>query len=589
MPRTSTQDIVEFHFDEFHKANFPSLSRGDAWTQFCARLAVKNYKLDDQGVRDGIVDGKFDGGIDSFHIVVNQTDSLTLDSGLVKRAPKNLQNGVPFDVVVTQAKSDEAWDQQALWKLQQLFERVLDSNVGLDELYKTPLSRLVVDQIDAYRRTEKRLVGHNPIRSFRMYLMVNAPEGAIHKHLANTRDALQAAVKKLLPHATLIEVKLVGAESLDVLIRREADFQALLTFTKAPIREAPGTSKAFLGLVTLKQYLAFLRHPKTSVLRDDLFSDNVREYAGSKNTVNSAIADTLANDSKTSFWWMNNGITILADGATEPKNDSWMLKNPQIVNGLQTSHVLHEADTSLAVSKKRLAETILVRVVTEKDESIREAIITGTNNQTAVNAQQLYANDPRQLHIESYLRTKGWSYERRRWQYRGKSISAASIRNIVELTQAVLAVHFLQPDTARARPRNQLRTRSGYAAVFGPIVPDAIYDKALKIVAGVEAYLRTAAAIAISTDQTNDRYFLASAHVVRSLRLTSIAGFSAFNSVSTLSDSPGAAELEEVHKLLYSIVREPAFSSLSRDQLFKGKVLRDEYLSRLIVLNAAKP
>lgn len=587
MALNPTQEIVEFHFNDFHKKHFPALSRGDAFTQFCARLSLKPFKLSEDEIQSGIVDGKFDGGLDTFHIVVNRTEAITADTrGLTtSQPPKGLQLGVPFDVVILQAKSDESWDQQALWKLQETIEKLLDPKLTLKALYDTPLNDAVVNQVDALRRIEKKLVRLNPVRSFHVYLVSNAAEGGLHKHLKNTRDALEKTVKGRMPHNTDVQVRLIGAEGLDELIRAEADFDGLVKFSKPPIRETRGTSQAFLGLVTVKQYLEFLRRGKTDVLRDEFFSVNVRDFAGSRNAVNAAIRKTLSEDSKTAFWWMNNGITILADGASEPANDSWLLKNPQIVNGLQTSHVIHEADLDKVITKKRLQETILIRVVTEKDPGIRESIITGTNNQTNVGSLQLYANDEIQRRLETYLLSRGWYYERRRWQYRGTGTPASQIRNINELAQSVIAIHLLRPDTARARPRDILGKKSGYESIFTTDAPEPLYSKALDLMATVESYLRTPDAQAISDDPTNDRYYIASGYIVKSLGLKNINTFSAWASIYNIDAKPPVKALEEIHTVLYSLVG-TVKDAKSKDSLFKGSVLKDKLFTSLV---SAKP
>ncbi|MFG2166964.1 AIPR family protein [Micromonospora chersina] len=583
MASSSTQDIINHHFDVFRQRHFPKMTQGDAFTQFCVRLALKRFKLNEASMGGSVVDGKYDGGIDSFHIILNETEAVTSDMrGLSSpNPPKGLQAGVPFDVVLVQAKSDSKWDHQALWKLRENVVRLLNPDVSLQELRETPLNEMVVSQVNAYRRIEKKLLGLNPARSFHVYLMTSAGEGGVHKHLQNTQKDFERALREALPHGTDAKVRLIGAEGFYDLIRQEADFEGLLKFSKPPTRESRGSTQSFLGLVTVKQYLEFLRRKKTSVLRDEFFTANVRDFAGPRNAVNSAIRNTLAEDSKTAFWWMNNGITILADGASEPANDSWLLKNPQIVNGLQTSHVLHEADLEKLITRKRMQDTILIRVITEKDRDIRESIITGTNNQTSVSAIQLYANDEVQRHLETYLLSKGWYYERRRWQYRNADVPASRIRNISELAQAVIAIHMLRPDAARARPRDLLSTRAGYDRIFSAKAPDQLYSKALDLMDSIDEYLRTSPAQEVSRDVTNDRYYLASGYIVRSLGLRDLGSYSGWASVGNIDPQPKGGLLEDLHKLLYEQVGEVP-DVRAKDRLFKGRDLKESFFRALI-------
>ncbi len=582
MPTNSTQDIVEYHFTEYHKKNFPSLSRPEAWEQFIAHLTLKPFKVEQAEISAGIVDGKYDGGIDSFHIVLNLTESVTLSTQGIRttRPPKGVESAVPLDVVIAQSKSDGKWDHTAIWKLRETLDAILNGSNTLTKLYETPLNQNVIDQVDALRRIERKVITLNPRRSIAVYLASNAPEGALNTHMKRSLRDLEAAVQARMPHGTRIIVKALGAESLLELIQQEGNFDGILTFTKSPIREAKGSSQAFLGLITIKKYLDFLRREKSKVLRDEFFGVNVRQFAGDRNPVNSAIKSTLSADSLAAFWWMNNGITILADSATEPVNDTWLLKNPQIVNGLQTSHVLHSADIAGLITRKRLNETVLVRIVTEKDSAIRESIVTGTNNQTNVSSLQLFANDDVQRRIEAYLLTKGWFYERRRWQFRGSNVSASKIKSISELGQAVIATRLLQPDTARARPASLLNKKAGYSKVFAEEVPEALYAKSLELVETVENYLRSDQGKAVSDNFTNDRYYLVSGYIVSHLKVKDQTTFRLDARISQLDSKPTATTLQEIHKKLYKLISDP--NDVKRvDALFKGSELKTKFFTSL--------
>ena len=54
------------------------------------------------------------------------------------------------------------------------------------------------------------------------------------------------------------------------------------------------------------------------------------------NRVNEDIRDTLSNTDSPDFWWLNNGVTILATDA-RIIGKIIQIQDIQIVNGLQTS------------------------------------------------------------------------------------------------------------------------------------------------------------------------------------------------------------------------------------------------------------
>ena len=82
--------------------------------------------------------------------------------------------------------------------------------------------------------------------------------------------------------------------------------------------------------------LEFLKDDHGDFQEDMLREENVRGYQG-KSSVNDGIAGTLRNPDSAEFWVLNNGITILADELTPAGMSTLNIKDPQIVNGLQTS------------------------------------------------------------------------------------------------------------------------------------------------------------------------------------------------------------------------------------------------------------
>src|SRR5699024_2633462 len=125
---------------------------------------------------------------------------------------------------------------------------------------------------------------------------------------------LKNRLRKRLPSNTKVSVDYFGAESINTRDKESTDFDVTLKFAKPPVRDG----NALIGLVKLREYAKFLRRPKTEMLRDELFVANVRDYAGPSVKVNAAIGETLRNNGKSAFWWLNNGVTIIVDDSKDP-------------------------------------------------------------------------------------------------------------------------------------------------------------------------------------------------------------------------------------------------------------------------------
>jgi hypothetical protein len=588
MALTQSQEVVKFKFEEFKKLHFPTLSDGLAFMQYATSLALQQFQLSEPDIQAGVTEGPDDGGVDGFYIIVNRTEAVSpATSGLsrVKTAPTGVAKNVPFDIVVVQSKSamDGALDGKALQELHGSLNRIL-SNQSLNALRAYPLNEKVIGQVDAYRRYRTKLVSLDPIRSFTVYLMQPIAGAKLTQPDKRRAGDLRKMIESHLGSSTKVAVELLTADGIEKLRNMPRDVEGILKFASKPLDEKHGKSSALLGLVTIGDLLSFSRRGNTAVVRDEFFTTNVREFAGSATPVNAAIRKTLSNNTDTAFWWMNNGVTIIVDRATYQSDNSWLLVNPQIVNGLQTTNVIHEAANDSVITPKRRKESLLVRVISEVDPKLRESVIQGTNNQTQVNSVQLYANDARQLELEAFLETKGWFYERRRWQYRNRKVSRSRIRSILELAQVVIAAALLEPDTARARPRDRLKTDVGYKRVFSDDLDMSVYATLLDMQVEVERYLTTAAALAIANDPTNDRFFVLAG---AALRLSGVKAKSDYTPVvmKTRLKLPSDALFEEVHSRLYKLVGSKP-DKKERDKVFKGASLRDQLVNDILAWNA---
>ena len=574
------QVIVVGRAAEYKADNYPKLSDDDAFERFAVDLLLKKYGADPADIERGLVSGTKDGGIDGFYLFLNRSEAVHPDSPRLSRsrnALSGLQIGVALDVVIVQNKKEKNWDTNVFPKIESALRAIFDDRQTEADLRAFPLNDDTIEKALTWRKLRSKLAMLVPVVRFHVYYASLAKQANVDSYMTTKANQLRSWLTTNLPTGSTTSVEYVGDAELVTRLRDSTDYLAKLVLTKLPVREA----KALVGLVSLKDYLSFIRYERTTVIREEMFAANVRDYAGSNVRVNDAIGKTLAEDSDSLFWWLNNGITVIADKMDNPLELEWVLTNPLIVNGLQTSHVIHERSLAEEITKKRLKQSILVRVITESDPEVREAIIGGTNNQTAIASLQLHANEEKQRRIEEFLRPHGWYYERRRYQYRGVKVPASRIRNMTEMGQAVMAVRLLLPDTARARPASLLGKDTGWKRVFDPDGSEELYLKALKILDAVDDYLRTPLAKTIADDSTNARFYLASGYVLKASGVKRLDDFAATPSVM-LKDKPTPALLAELHKMLNEEVEKLDDGKTALDRIFKGKDLKDAYFDRII-------
>lgn len=161
-----------------------------------------------------------------------------------------------------------------------------------------------------------------------------------------------------------------------------------------------------------------------------LFARNIRGYLGETN-INKEIRRTLRKD-PSSFWYLNNGITIVCDDAlleTASGRGRLNLSNPQIINGQQTTYALS------AEPKGAQRAEVSVRVIRiAKDgkaddfatyDAMVARIVEATNSQNKIKAADLRSNDRTQVRVERDLHQLGYHYQRKR---AASSVVAAGAR-----------------------------------------------------------------------------------------------------------------------------------------------------------------
>jgi hypothetical protein len=219
--------------------------------------------------------------------------------------------------------------------------------------------------------------------------------------------------------------------------------------------------------------------------------------------VNDQILYTLENPGEEDFWWLNNGITILASRVT-PGSKQLLIENPEIVNGLQTSsEVYNYFSQRKPTAEKR---TVLIRVIVPKSSESRDKIIRATNSQTQIPSSSLRSTDKIQRDIEEYLKPFGWYYDRRKNYYKNLGKPVDRIISISLLAQSIMSILLLKPDFARARPSTLIREDEDYLKIFNTKYPIALYKIAIEMERLIDKYLRTK--LDNGKDKNNCKYYM---------------------------------------------------------------------------------
>lgn len=418
-----------------------------------AQSVLKPYGLDDDETVRGLVGGGNDGGYDGIFVFLNDSLISGEDPGAVP-----LEKRAHVDIHFIQAKNTRRLGESIFQKWQASFDNLIKGVASNASRYSPDL----IEAFDLIRFVlSKSLELKLDVRM--TFWVVSIAEGVLHPNVCKALEDCKETVARCLPGNVRLEFIAVGAEGLFDLILIQPDSSKTLRGTKEPL--CPDESSAILT-VSLSEFNDFISMPNGELDRT-LFEANIRDYQG-KTMVNRSIRETLEEDEGTDFWWLNNGVTIIADAMTRDMNNAICLENPRIVNGLQTSNMINEYCQSRGCAGDR--RKVLVKCIASQDQAVRAKVIAATNSQTVIPSAYLRAMDSVQLKIERYFQEHGLHYDRRKNSCRNEGVKPQDIIAIPFMGQCLIATLLQQPDYARARPSQVLDDDGKYESIFNETI-----------------------------------------------------------------------------------------------------------------------
>ena len=183
-----------------------------------------------------------------------------------------------------------------------------------------------------------------------------------------------------------------------------------------------------------------------------LFSQNLRFFVKSKN-IDSDIKKSI-DLYKKKFWYKNNGITIICDSFNVSGKEVH-LNNFSIINGGQTTTLLGMHDDINEKNDFYLPIKI-IKIQGETEEERQKFVFDiaiATNSQKAIKPADLKANEPEQILFANELRQKGVFYRTKRGEpipnnYNSKDKNL----DLPKASKLGLAGIYLMPGTSRSKP-----------------------------------------------------------------------------------------------------------------------------------------
>lgn len=481
-----------------------SLADDDFFEIFTFEQILKNYELSYEEFMSGKIGGGDDGGIDGFFAFINDEvlDEDT-DLSVFKKNPTIV-------LFLIQAKRSPSFSEiaveRAITTVEEIFDLTKDMSV-LRSIYNANL----IDKAEMFRKAYLELAANHPGLKVNYYFASKGDTDNIHPKVRHKAETLNDIISKKFAGASAKNV-FIGARELLEKSRQEKSYTLQLHFLENYISRGADN---YVILSTLKDYYDFVID-EDDKLRRYIFESNVRDYQGAVE-VNRDIQLTLESNDKLDFWWLNNGITILASKASIV-GKTITLDDVQVVNGLQTTTTIY--NHLKRKSTKDEKRSILIRIIVTSDPETRDRIIKATNFQTAIPPASLRATDRIHRDIEDYFLSHNWFYERRKNYYKNLGKQVDKIISIPYLAQAVMAVVLCEPHNARSKPSSLIKRDIDYKRVFDNSFKLSMYLFCAKIIKTIDMFIRSYANDYSVHDKSNLKYHLAMLLMFKILKKT---------------------------------------------------------------------
>ncbi len=446
------QVIMNAIIKQEYEENNDIFNSEDSFFEFySAQQILKEFDLTFDELYRGITGSSLDGGCDSLYIFING-ELITEDTDIDK-----YKKDIKISFYIIQSKNTNSFSEDPINKWKTICSNLFDFDNSFDT-FKSRYSQDILDTFQLFKDSYIKLLRRRPKINIEFKYVSKGTD--IHQNIKQQSEELKKIVSTFFPSPAVVNFDFIGAQELYELSETHTNNNFTLDLESTPINLV---GENHICIIKLSNYYRFITNNDGDIIKY-IFESNVRDYQGNV-SVNKEIQTTLAKESDEDFWWLNNGVTILASSATYTQK-KLNISHPEIVNGLQTSTEIYNYFSNNPDKLESDERTLLMRVIVPGSEESRDKIILATNSQTNIPKSSLRATDAIHRQIELYLKQRNIFYDRRKNYYKNQGKSPDTIISIQFLAQTLMSTILQKPNYARARPSTLIDNDHEYKYIF---------------------------------------------------------------------------------------------------------------------------
>lgn len=445
-------DRIDKYIDE---NEFKIKNTSTHFEYFVANVLLKNYDYTFNDLILGQVDGGGDEGIDSIYVIIDNKIFSQCDIEY-EEILKYVNKSSEIRIIIVQSKTSNGFGEKPITGMQRGLTCILTDDIELSNSKFRSQAILIQNIWRAHN-----FVGCKTKIKFELFYASKSR----NKNIATDNLRVMKEEKKIKNFIEGFgfncEYQFLGCNELISLDKQPIEYRKSLKFIKHfayPIKES-SVVDGYMCLVNIKDYMDFITDDNEKI-EDQYFEENIRDFQGSSETVNSNIIETIKGSYSDKFWCFNNGITIIAYNISSPIDNEITMSNFQIINGCQTSYSVYEAFSSIE-NIESINFEIVIKVINIKEdveenwnEDLVLKIIESTNAQTKIDSFAFESHKPIHKRIEEFflLKESPLYYERKPKYYERRGKAKVRILNPQELFKVCYSILYKRPSQTRNNP-----------------------------------------------------------------------------------------------------------------------------------------